>query len=165
MRIIFTTYENLILDSKEIEDKTSVVFNLSSLREGYKRVDLFPPFLKEYSDKEFDMNYANYILNTEKIFFEFMKKIIMPLYYDNKSVYILISKGNVFDELTESLQKFIQQRYGLISNNINDAEDYEYLEDADFSILGLYNLDIDKEKYSNFRAIEIMNEKNKEIGM
>lgn len=124
------------------------IFNLTSSKEGLYRINLIPPFGDQLYSKDFDMLYANYLLQNDNAFLELMEKIVYPL-YNGKSVYITVSSClDEFDYISESLQKFIQARYGIVSNNINDIEDLNYLQESNFSIDGLYNLDIDKERFS-----------------
>lgn len=145
--LIFCTYDNLLLKENQ------VVFNLSSPIEEVNRLNLLPPFELKYDIKQFDIEYYNFILNNDGPFYEFMSKIIMNLYY-GIDVVILVGKGEVYEFITESLQKMIQQRYGINSYIVQDKEDYEFLkiDRTQFSIQGLYNLDIDKERFTNIFA-------------
>lgn len=127
-----------------------VILNLNSFLEGYERLNLLPPFGLEYGDKDFDMKYAEYILTNDNVFMELMK-VIMSL-YTGKDVYILSAKNNIYEFIAESLQKFIQQRYGYLANILNDMDDWEYVEESSFNIYGVYNLDIDKERFSYIYA-------------
>src|SRR5690606_11401288 len=124
------------------------IFNISSLKEGYKRLNLFPYTKVLYQDeKQFDIEYAKFILNNDAVFIEFFS-IINELYLGN-NVILLVTMGEEFDHITESLTKFIQQRYGYNAHYLNEIADvYNIKDDTDFSFGGLYNLDIDKERYS-----------------
>jgi hypothetical protein len=85
--------------------------------------------------------------------------------YNGLNVYILVG-GNegMYDFLTESLQKFIQSRYGIISYVINDISDWDSIvEDrSTFSLNGLYTMDIDKERFTylfaKYNKIEVPEE-------
>lgn len=143
-----------------IQRKNLAVLNLTSLIEGYEKLDLVPPYGTGYNDeKVFDMNYANYIMNDDAKFLNFMK-IMFPI-FDGMDVYILISNNPMFEFISDSLQKFIQQRYGYISNIISSQEDWECVQDSNFTLNGIYNFDIDKERflsiYSQMVSIEDMN--------
>lgn len=133
-----------------VNDGTFTIFNLSSLIEGFEVISIIPPFIKQFNDdKQFDMMYAEYLISNENVFYEMMK-IIMSIYL-GRDVYILVTKdeNSIFDIVTESLQKFLQQRYGLISNNINCIEDLEYIrDDSGFSLNGTFNLDQDKARFT-----------------
>lgn len=127
-------------------DKTKI-FNISSLKEGYRRLNILPLNYVSYVDeKQFDMDYANFLLNNDSMFVEFFT-IINELYLGN-NVILLVTFDPGFDYITESLTKLIQQRYGYNTHYINSIEDLYDIEDStEFSFGGLYNLDIDKERY------------------
>ena len=72
-----------------------------------------------------------------------------------KVSYIIIERNDIFDNMVESIIKIIQQRYGYNSAIINDPEDIYYLnQDESFSLAGLPNLDMDKERYSMLYAAQ-----------
>lgn len=127
-----------------------IIFNLSSLLEGFERVNLLPPFKLDRYDRDFDIMYANYILENDNIFYEFMK-IMMSLYYGLDTL-ILVNKDDLYEYVNESLIKFIQQRYGIITNVINVKEDWEYVQESEFTIQGLFNMDKDKERFTYIHA-------------
>ena len=126
-----------------------VVFNLTSLVEGVEKLNLLPPpnsdYLNQTNYKEFDQFYMNYIFSNDFVFMELMK-IIYNLYLHNH-VYILVYQSDTFDIVTESLMKLIQQRYGYHCQWLNEPSDVNYYDDSDFSFNGIYNLDIDRERY------------------
>lgn len=123
------------------------VYNFSSLREGFPRLNLMPPHnLGANTELEFDIKYAEYILSNDLIFMNFMT-IIMELYYGN-SVFLLISHDPWSEVLIESLMKLIQQRYGIIGVSVNVIEDFYYAKDSGFEDFGVINLDQDKEKFT-----------------
>ena len=135
-----------------------IVYNLSSYVENIQRVYLLPPseiaesFLDE---KSFDLQYANFILNDDFSFMELMK-IMIPI-YEGKDVLLLISES--LENITESLMKFISGRYGIIPYLVYEEEDLDYLNESNFTVNGLYNLDIDKNRYSVLYARLNMNVK------
>lgn len=141
-----------------------VVFNLTSLVEGVEKVNLLPPqssdYINQTNPKEFDMFYMNYIFSSDYVFMELMK-IIYNLYLHN-NVYILIYRNDTFDIVAESLMKLIQQRYGYHCQWLNEPSDFNYYDDSTFSFQGVYNLDIDRERYENImvatNAQAIMNQ-------
>ena len=138
-----------------IEEDKFKILNLSSLSEkGDRLFNLLPPFPAELYDadkeKAFDLAYAEYIMANDKAFMDLMK-IIYPEYEnsaDNIIIYIMVDFDDMRMAITESLIKFIQQRYGIICNIINKEDDWDYIEGSDFNIIGLGNLDADKERYS-----------------
>ena len=135
-----------------------IIYNLSSYNEMYNRIYLLPPqeLAVHYNDeKTFDLLYAQTIINDNFCFMELMK-VIIPL-YEGKNVLLLISES--LENVTESLMKFIQGRYGIISYIVENESDLETLKESDFSINGLYNLDIDKERFSRLYGSENIDEK------
>lgn len=142
--LVFCTH-NVLIQNNNIDN--TMVYNLSSLKEGYERLNILPPFKMKYDSKDFDIAYYKYIIENNGPFYDFMK-VVMGL-YEGKDIIILIGVGEVFDSIAESLQKMIQQRYGVVSYNAYCREDLEEIHDSSsFSIQGLYNLDGDKERYS-----------------
>lgn len=135
------------LDSFLKKTKEDVyVVNFSSPCEGFPQLDILPRVRFNLDDsQEFDVAFANYIFSDDYRFKQFFS-MIFPL-YAGENVYILTSKTEFYDMLNESLMKIIQQRYGYIFNEVNNEDDIDYLKSGSFSIQGLYNLDIDKERY------------------
>lgn len=128
-----------------------VEFNFTSFKEGGVRLNYLIPYLDQISDDfEFDLAYANYIMNNDQVFVQFFQ-IIYNLYL-GKDVFIAVdSEENWAENLLESLLKFIQERYGYIAIKIESEEDYLYARNnfsSDFNPeFGLYNLDSDKERF------------------
>ena len=132
---------------------TGIIYNLASMKEGFIKLHkLLPPnSLGRFTDRDFDIAYANYIMMNDEVFCEFFQ-IIYNLYI-GKDVLIIYSQGEDWAEnVLESLLKLIQQRYGYNSVRIDSDEDYIYARNkCNFSFApgyGLYNLDIDKERFS-----------------
>lgn len=140
---------------KALSENGIRIFNLSSLSElGERLFPLVPPFPILFNNSEeekmFDMNYASYIMSSDSAFYNLMK-IVYPEYAmasDRFITYILIDDSEASISLTESLIKFIQQRYGLNCYIMKAPEDWEALEPATFSELGLQMIDQDKERLS-----------------
>ena len=121
-----------------------IILNLSSMMEGFERVSILPSFVcQPGTEQVFDNMYAAYILNNDIIFYEFMK-IMIPVYNGN-DVYVIVSE--MFDYVTESLQKFILARYGIFCSNVYSLEDWDVVTNSSFDINGVYNIDIDKERF------------------
>lgn len=134
-----------------IDNRNLVVFNYSSLNEGYQKLNLMPPFDVDFMDfKTFDLKYADWIINNDEPFIRFFQ--IISALHQGLHVYIAINKSPVLDILNESICKLIQQRYGYNYQPINDPTDVNYNDDSDFSIEGLFNFDND-----NIRFIRITN--------
>lgn len=132
-----------------------IVYNLSSLREGYYTLRLLLPPIEvgRGVDREFDTNYYQYILSNDYVFAEFFQ-IVYNL-YTGVDVFLLVADTGWSENILESLLKIIQQRYGYNAVQIESDEDYIYAYnnmDFSFTPYGLYNLDQDKDRFT--RVIE-----------
>lgn len=129
-----------------------VVFNLTSLKEGFDRLNLLVPpnSLGRFTDRDFDIAYANYVMNNDPVFIQFFW-VIYELYI-GVNVLILANNSDWSENILESLLKLIQQRYGYNGVRIDSDEDYIYAMNTmnpDFAPgYGVYNLDMDKERFS-----------------
>lgn len=127
------------------EAKNMMIYNLSSLIEGYPRLDLLPPYTTSYDEKQVDIDYANYIMTNDYAFYNMMNIVVALV--NGFDVFILIGTEDVHEFIAESLQKFIQQRYGLISYFIHSPEDIANIHDVSMlSINGVYNFDQDSQR-------------------
>lgn len=140
-------YGNGVVIKDILEMPDVRVYNFSSLREGFPRLNLMPPHnLGANSEYEFDVNYANYIFSNDIVFMNFMT-IIIELYYGH-SVFLLISEDEWSLLLIDSLMKLIQQRYGVNGVLVNTMEDLAFAKEDTFQDYGIMNLDMDKERYT-----------------
>lgn len=125
------------------------VVNFSSLKEGFGRpINMVPRSINPYESREFDIDYANLILS-DAMFFDFFEHMIYPL-YQGRNIYAMVTRNELFDIFTESIQKFILERYGYISYLINEPSDFLSVNELNdrFTVAGVYNLDTDKERYT-----------------
>jgi len=128
------------------------IFNITSLKEGYNKLNMLVPMnsMGYTTDRDYDIAYANYIFNNDAVFVEFF--IIIYYLYIGKDVYLIYSNEDWSENIIESLLKLIQQRYGYNAYLINEDEDYIYSKMNDSTYFngewGLYNLDIDKNRFS-----------------
>lgn len=100
------------------------------------------------SDENFDMSYFDYIFCNDRSFMDFM--FIVTKLYEGHTVYIIINHTEFYDKLAESLAEIIKQRYGYLSYFVYDMGDYNMdFEQAEFSVIGLNNLDMDKMRFLN----------------
>lgn len=136
------------------------IYNVSSMREGFINLQiLIPPnIIGKTFDREFDINYFNYILGNDNVFMEFFR-IIQDLYL-GKNVYLMFGEDDWSENLCQSLLKIIQQRYGYNGYYITNFNDYVYISMNDTSDFdkeyGIYNLDQDKMRYSYLvKSIEV----------
>ena len=126
---------------------------MSSLMEGYERVNILPPFLRNFADMNFDSDYAQYLIQNDMAFFE-MFKIVLSLYMGYNVTIMVSHDGYIFDVLTESFQRFIRFRYGILSYNVNCNDDYSDISNVgpQFTVLGVQGLDLDKDRYLHMYA-------------
>ena len=98
-------------------------------------------------ERDFDIRYANYLMTNDAAFIDIMK-IIYNL-YQGFDVFCISDVWEESNELfVESILKFIQQKYGFNGQILGDVEDFMYTQDSTFTLQGLYNLDIDKERFA-----------------
>lgn len=133
--------------------KKVMQYNLSSYNTFTQQLPLLIPDINAMGgvisdeEKEFDIRYASYVMNSDGAFMELMQ-IMAPLYEDSATVvFISIASTQYRDIVTESLIKFIQQRYGYNCNIVMCAEDAMAINDNTFSIIGLYTMDKDMMRY------------------
>lgn len=135
------------------------IYNLSSPLEGFERINIIPHdlMLTEENQYQFDMLYAQAIIQYGMVE---MMKIILPV-YNGEDVYLIVYHDNgYFDAITESVVKFIQNRYGIIPVYINDMIDYDFTPtqyNMSLSVNGLFNFDQDKEIYVKEYVREMYN--------
>lgn len=130
--------------------ENTLYLNLSSYIEGLPRLNGLNP-LNYYNigistTYEFDMWYANFLINNSESYKELID--IMRELYNGRNVCILVNYTLEFSNLlVESLSKFISERYGYISNIIKDPDDILYLKEGEFDTSGLLLLDREFDKY------------------
>lgn len=155
--IIFTPIKQIpveLLTQKGI--RQVVAFNLSSYFNDYPTLNLLvpsPQFISEdllngdCTTPEFDMSYHNFILNNDEAFLQFMNIMIPVFSNPDVLVQILINVSNFRDVITESLIKFIQQRYGYNSYLVYNLDDFVCVEESDMSVPGLFAMDQDLQRW------------------
>lgn len=151
--IIFGTYSTLVdlLNNDYMDTNRLVVFNLTGYKEGFVPLRILPTdnsiYYLEGDDRVSDIALLNYIYTNDAIFFEFFSKIIYP-FYSGLDIYIIVYDNGMFDEITDSVYKIIQQRYGYNPIILNNYTDLDYADqDSSMNINGIYNFDIDKQRY------------------
>ena len=138
----------LVYNDIKMGGKVKSVFNLSSPIEGGVRLHSLTPPISLWQmreEKNFDIGYADYILNNDAAFVDLMRVICQI--YNGNHVFILVNTDDINTFITESLMKFIQQRYGYNGNIMNCLNDIFWASESDFSVNGLYNLDNDRQRY------------------
>ena len=145
-------------------NKTKIL-NFCSLNEQYPRLHLLPPMdfrmmpvsNPEMAEYEFDIRYANWLLQDSNAFIDLMQ-IVFSL-YQGYDVFLLVSDDINLEAYTQSLLKFIQQRYGYNGFYITCIEDLFNAEDQVISGIGAVNLHDDKE-----RLAYMLEEKRQSLG-
>ena len=108
---------------------------------------------------DYDLYLADYINNNGIAFACLMN--IMYSDYNEKTVLILIDNSWWSMLYIESLAKYIQARYGVSINIINEPDDILYCKPTEFSVMGRKQFQIDKENFVNANFDQFMqNEAN-----
>lgn len=126
--IIFTNHELFKKIKPELKEGDYEVFNYSSFNEDYKLLGIIPPKEIRISESpDYDKQYFNFIFNNDENFIKFMK--LMKPVFEGKTVIVLVTLdyNEVFDFMTECLQKLILERYEIPSSIISEKEDFDNL--------------------------------------
>lgn len=135
--IVFGRYNNI--------PENFIPVNFTGMNETVQKISTIGLENIDISDPEFDKVFAEIILNNDMNFISLFN--IIQLLYAGENIFICISTGNILDCLNESLGKLIQQRYGYNYQMINEINDIDWYDDENFSIPGLYNFDLDRDRY------------------
>lgn len=137
-------------------NKPCLLYNIGSMMmlNGVQMLSNLVPSSSNFSlsnmiidERDFDIKYANYLLNDDRAFIDMMN-IAYNLYLGN-DVFCFADIDEYKENYLESILKFFQGRYGFNGQILGEVEDYEYTEDSTFSINGLFNIDIDKERFTS----------------
>ena len=121
------------------------IYSLARIIHPLNQANNIPPII--YIDTlEFDINYANEILNNNPKMFEDLMKIMMNS-HEGYIVIILVYRDAFRDSIMESLIKLIQQRYGYNSWIVNDIDDIDGITESTYSSIGLITLEEDIKRY------------------
>ena len=145
---------NIIFNRDPTHPEKTVIFNVASLLEGYRRLEaLTPP--REVSGFYMDPNDPNKFYELYKIYLsqnrDAMLEIMDIAYalYEGMDVILLIGADDLYrDTLRECIAKVFIERYGYLSSIIMDTNDIESIVDRSFAIWGLMQFDKDKEWYT-----------------
>lgn len=130
-------------------DNRLVVLNLNANVQCYTRLNLMPPLGMSTSSMEFDTQYVNLLLSDPNYFMQFMH--IMNYLKNGYDVVLLIyNEDTVFNAITETLVKFIQQRYGYNYQFLNDVEDFNQWDQSSFTAPGIIQFDQDYLRYEEY---------------
>lgn len=107
-----------------------------------------PEMTEESITRGFDLAYAKSIETHRESFVQLFS--IMYALYNGADCYVLVGSDSAYKQtITESLMKYIQQRYEISPiGYIACLEDFNsYDRQANFSLTGVYNIDSDIERY------------------
>lgn len=131
------------------------IFNLSSICNlGIRLSNLIPKVRYEgqrmdiEDDRGFDIYYANYIMHYDPSFIDMMT--IMNQIYLTECAVVLIGEDEYKNYISDSLMKFIQQRYEYPIHVVETVDDLPswFGDSYHFtSVLGLSHFDDDREKF------------------
>ena len=130
-------------------DNRLVVLNLNANVQCYTRLNLMPPLGMNTSSMEFDTQYIKLLCWDTNYFMQFM--YIMNYLKNGCDVVLLIyNEDTVFNAITETLVKFIQQRYGYNYQFLNDVEDFNQWDQSSFTAPGIIQFDQDYLRYEEY---------------
>ena len=137
--IVFGNINNMPRDREFIPvNLTGMNIYIDTLKfEGLDNID--------YTDPEYDKVYADILYNNDHNFVQMFE--IVQLLAAGSNIFVCISDYYTCGFINEAFAKFIQQRYGYNYQMINDKDDINYYDDSSFTATGLYNYDMDKERY------------------
>lgn len=136
---------NKILDT--YKSMKFIAYNLNSFVVDVPTLQLYPKGSFNPNDPSFDTTYHSMILSNEFSFFEFMK-IIIPLERGFNVALYIYDEPTVMNSVTESLLKLIQLRYGYNYQWIQEVDDFNPYDNSDFTVNGVYCLDLDIDRYN-----------------
>lgn len=112
------------------------------------------------STKEFDIAYANQLLNNPPSFIDLMQ--LMTAFQDTEEVFLISNyKHPIVASILDSLIKFIQERYSIRPLIVNDIEDIDELALCDFQSQRGYDTliqDIDRFKRMYYTKEQLEND-------
>lgn len=134
------------LGRRDLLNTNSIIFNMNANVSTFVPVYLMPPQGMIYTSLEFDNEYINLILTNDHYFLQLMR-IMIPL-RDGHDVYILAyNEETVFNPITETLMKLIQQRYGYNYQEIHSVDDLNIFDCSGFTTPGIIQFDEDFKRY------------------
>ena len=142
-----------------IVDDTFDVYNCTGMNQNIENLNIMPPYeCALYKEEEFARNYIRYIYSNDNIFFEFISKVILNL-YQGKNVYLVTS--SLLPDIPDTLSTLLSDRYGYVSNTINDIEDWSTVVEGSFMPECMRFLDADLQRYRElfikFNGVETYN--------
>lgn len=159
--IIYIDNPELIQHIQYQFNRPTMVFNLSSLYSGF--IDLtdlctqiapinntgmiIPEFVQSIN---FDIQYASAVINDPNLFCKLL--MILSATYEGSIAIVMVQRDPYRDAIMESIIKFTQQRYGIISWIVEDPEDLFCIHETPFTPNGLITLIEDLKKFDELNG-------------
>ena len=159
--IIYIDNPELIQHIQYQFNRPTIVFNLSSLYSGF--IDLtdlctqiapinntgmiIPEFVQSIN---FDIQYASAVINDPNLFCKLL--MILSATYEGSIAIVMVQRDPYRDAIMESIIKFTQQRYGIISWIVEDPEDLFCVHETPFTPNGLMILIEDLKKFDELNG-------------
>ena len=159
--IIYIDNPELIQHIQYQFNRPTIVFNLSSLYSGF--IDLtdlctqiapinntgmiIPEFVQSI---DFDIQYASAVINNPNLFCKLL--MILSATYEGSIAIVMVQRDPYRDAIMESIIKFTQQRYGIISWIVEDPEDLFCVHETPFTPNGLMILIEDLKKFDELNG-------------
>lgn len=159
--IIYIDNPELIQHIQYQFNRPTIVFNLSSLYSGF--IDLtdlctqiapinntgmiIPEFVQSIN---FDIQYASAVINDPNLFCKLL--MILSATYEGSIAIVMVQRDPYRDAIMESIIKFTQQRYGIISWIVEDPEDLFCIHETPFTPNGLITLIEDLKKFDELNG-------------
>ena len=146
-------------------DGSFLVYNCTGMNQSIENLNILPPYECGLNNEEiFTQNYVQYIYGNDNIFMEFMSKVILNL-YEGKNVYLVTS--NLLPDIPDTISTILSDRYGYVSNMINEPEDWSTVVEGSFMPECIKFLDEDLERYRNlfirFNGVDTYNAINNRL--
>lgn len=157
--LLVTDVNNLSNDLLSLLKNYSI-YNVSSMNmnPNIKKLDIYPTQVMLYDAAtankngqvyQLDQMYASILMSDPAKFIQLMT-IVRDLYFGKHVILLVYQEEQVFDGLTESLCKFIQQRYGYNYQQLNSPDDLNITDSSSFSVAGIMNFDQDNARFLEY---------------
>ena len=145
-----------------IIDGSFEIYNCTGMNQNIPNLNILPSYeFRLYDEETFTQNYINYIYKNDNIFFEFMSKVILNL-YQGRNVYLVTS--NLLPDIPDTLSTILSDRYGYVTNTINEPEDWSTVVEGSFMPECMRFLDGDLQRYRElfikFNGVDTYNKIN-----
>lgn len=139
------------LNRQSLMQKNAVIYNLNANVTNFEQLYLMPPQGMLISSPEFDNAYIGLILSDDNYFVQFMR-IIIPLFYGSDVYLLAYNEETVFNPITETILKLIQQRYGYNYQEVHFIYDIDFYIQSSFTTPGALQFDEDQARYESIMS-------------